>query len=374
MLNVNLFNSLKDKLIVISYDSNYKVVFEKEVMKKDNLVLDLETERFIKFKTDNLESEMIILNSMIQNINVDFNKKTNALDVYFTTNTKGYGTVKTVKLKDKNNLVHSRRGKKKIHILLPENYDENKEYNLLIMIDGQNMYDIKKVGKYTKLNDPYNGWQVETSLKMLYDKYKTKEFIVVGLETTGVARMKELTLPSSFGKLKEESLNEIESSVRVGSLDKTSNFIMDTVLPYMKLHYRISRFIGIGGSSAGGATSQYVGLKYHKIFKFILSLSPAMAVWSDETISKFYDDIKLKENPNLPYYFYNMGNRKGLEEYLNNLNVKTIDLLKEYGFEDNKIISYVEPSGEHNELMWRYATAYALEQICVKENEKYGKN
>ena len=99
-----------------------------------------------------------------------------------------------------------------------------------------------------------------------------------------------------------------------------------------------------------------------------------MAVWSDESIKKFYDDVKLNENPNPPYYFYNMGNREGLEEYLNKLNVKTLDLLKEHGYDENKIISYVEPSGEHNELMWRYATAYALEQITIKENKKYGKN
>ena len=52
---------------------------------------------------------------------------------------------------------------------------------------------------------------------------------------------------------------------------------------------------------------------------------------------------------------------------------RQIESLKEYGYTDDKIISYVEPNGEHNEIMWRYATAYALEQIILKENEN-GKN
>ena len=68
-----------------------------------------------------------------------------------------------------------------------------------------------------------------------------------------------------------------------------------------------------------------------------------------------------------------MGNRKGLEEYLNKINSKTLDMLKEFGYDENKIISYCEPNGEHNEIMWRYAVAYALEQIILKEKEN-GKN
>ena len=305
---------------------------------------------------------------MIQQIDISFNKKTKGLDVSFSTKTKDYGFIKTVKLKDKENLVHAKHNKKRIHILHPMDFNPQEEYNLLIMIDGQNMFDIKKVGKYTKLNDPYGGWQIETSLKMLYDKYDVKKFIVVGIETTGMARMKELTLPSSFGKVKEEADQGIVQCTLVGALDKTSNFIMNTVIPYIKENYKISDFIGIGGSSAGGATSQYMGIKHHEYFKFILSLSPAMAIWDDETMLNFYKEVKLESNFKPPYYFYNMGNRKGLEAYLNKLNHNTLDLLKKCGYDENRIISYVEPLGEHNEIMWRYATAYALEQIILKEN------
>lgn len=373
MLKIQITNNLQEALTVISFDKEYNVLFEKEVSNLDLLVVDTDYEKFLKFKTKDLESEMVILNNMIQNILVDFNKKTKALDVSFYTNSNDYGFIKTIKLKDKVNLVYSRWHKKKVHILFPPNFDENKEYNLLIMIDGQNMFDTSKVGKYTKLNDPYNGWQIETSLKMLYDKYMTNEFIVVGIETTGVIRMKELTLPSSFGTLKPETDKGLIECTKVGALDKTSEFIMNTVIPYIKSKYKITDFIGIGGSSAGGATSQYMGLKHNTFFKFILSLSPAMAIWDDETMEKFYKEVKLKDNKDLPYYFYNMGNRKGLEEYLNKLNSNTIELLKKYGFDDNKIISYVEPKGEHNEIMWRYAVAYALEQIILKENKKWEK-
>lgn len=366
MIDVKVKHTLKEELTVLFYDKDYNILFERELEKNDGFHFDIETEKFIRFETENYKSEFIILNGMIKNILVQFNKKTKALDVSFYTDDNDYGFVKSVKLKDELNLVHAKRNKKRIHILFPPKFDIEKEYNLLIMIDGQNMFDKSKVGKYTRLNDPYNGWQIETSLKMAYEKYDLKKFIVVGIETTGVARMKELTLPSSFGELKKGPLYGIEECVKVGALDKTTDFIMDTVIPYIKSIYLISDFIGIGGSSAGGATSQYVGIKYNKYFKFILSLSPAMAVWNDETITKFYDESKLKENKNLPYYFYNMGNREGLEEHLNLLNAKTLETLEEYGYDENKLISYYEPNGQHNEIMWRYAVAYALEQMILK--------
>lgn len=365
-MKININSTIKDKLKVIAYDESYKILFEKDLNPLD--ILKLGESKFLKFKTSTLESEIIVLNNMIQQIDISFNKKTNGLDVSFSTKTKDYGFVKTIKLKDKLNLVHAKGNKKRIHILHPSDFNPENEYNLLIMIDGQNMFDISKVGKYTRLNDPYRGWQIETSLKMLYDKYDAKKYIVVGIETTGVARMNELTLPSSFGELKKETEKGIADCTLVGALDKTSDFIMNTVIPYINQHYKISNFVGIGGSSAGGATSQYVGLKYHEYFRFILSLSPAMAIWTDETIEKFYKDIKLDSNKDLPYYFYNMGNRKGLEEYLNKLNSKTLTTLEKFGYDENKLFSYVEPLGEHNEIMWRYAVAYALEKITLKEN------
>ena len=369
MKDIKIKHTLKEELTVLMCDKEYKAEYEKELESNDVISLDLNETKFLRFETESLKSEFVILNGMVENILVKYNKKTKGLDVSFYTDDKNYGKVKTVKLVDKNNLVHAKRGKKRIHILLPPNFNAEEEYNLLIMIDGQNMYDKSKVGKYTKLNDPYGGWQIETSLKMAYEKYDLKKFIVVGVETTGIARMKELTLPASFGKLKEMELRGIEESVKVGALDKTTDFIMDTVIPYIKTNYIISDYIGIGGSSAGGATAQYIGVKYNNFFKFVLSLSPAMAIWSDETIEQFYLDSKLKENEDLPYYFYNMGNRKGLEEYLNNINEKTLEMLKEHGYNDKKLITYYEPNGEHNEIMWRYAVAYALEQIILKENE-----
>ena len=92
---------------------------------------------------------------------------------------------------------------------------------------------------------------------------------VLFVRNLSITRMKELTLPSNFGKLKKMELRGIEESVKVGALDKTTDFIMDTVIPYIKTNYIISDYVGIGGSSAGGATAQYIGVKYNKFFKFI---------------------------------------------------------------------------------------------------------
>ena len=54
MLKIEILNKLTENLTVISYDSEYEVLFEKEVSNLDLLVVDLEKEKFLKFKNKSL--------------------------------------------------------------------------------------------------------------------------------------------------------------------------------------------------------------------------------------------------------------------------------------------------------------------------------
>ena len=79
---------------------------------------------------------------------------------------KDYGFVKTIKLKDKLNLVHAKGNKKRIHILHPSDFNPENEYNLLIMIDGQNIafaldgWDSSKQKVYLGIKAPMGGAKV----------------------------------------------------------------------------------------------------------------------------------------------------------------------------------------------------------------------
>ena len=53
------------------------------------------------------------------------------------------------------------------------------------MFDSQNCFDLNKVGNYTSKNDPYGGWQIESSIN--------DEYIVVGIENADKYRSIELT-------------------------------------------------------------------------------------------------------------------------------------------------------------------------------------
>lgn len=369
-MNIQIKNSLKWKkisLILLDDIRNKKLpidlTFDNNITTID---VDLSANKYCYFTNGKTKTEMIILSELIKGLELRYNRKTKRYDCnLFIPNCNDYGTVETFILKDKENLPLSPNNSKVVNVLLPANYNKDKEYNLLIMADSQNLYDLKKVGKYTKLNDPYGGWQIETSLKALSNKYSSEEYIVAAIETTGEIRMSELTLNDSFGTLRN-NVTISKELFKTGKLDKTEQFIMNKLLPTIKEKYKISSKIGIGGSSAGGAFAQYIGIKNNSIFSFILALSPAFTFWSDETIKNFYSDVKLNENKNLPYFFYNIGKKGDLEQMLWDMNKNTISTLKEFGYTDDKIIIYEEPFADHNEIMWRYAFNYAMNEITKR--------
>ena len=258
---------------------------------------------------------------------------------------------------------------KNIHVLLPNNYDSSKKYGLIIMIDGQNMYDTSKVGRYTKKNDPYGSWQIETTLNKIANIYH-EEYIVCGIETTGIERMFEL-MPKYFGEFKNDcNLNSNLSKVaESGLLEKTGLFIMNRVIPFVKEKYSISDNIGIGGSSAGGNAAFHIGLNYYDVFKFILSFSPIFGCYEDEYLIDFYNKINFNKNKdNLPYFFFNVGKKGWLERCLWQENCNSLDLMVKCGYPEDKLFGYTEISAEHNEIMWRYAFNYFM-NIYHKEKK-----
>lgn len=329
------------------------------------LDIDLVKDYIVWFTNKKKKTEKVILSEAIDCLKIRYNRKSKRYDcVLLVDNCCDYGKVCSYKLKDEENLVISKNNEKIIHVLLPSNYDENKKYGLIIMIDGQNMYDTSKVGSYTKKNDPYGSWQVETTLKKIKELYKA-EYIVCGIETTGMERMFELT-PKYFGEFKvNDGLNEIAKN---GLLEKTGLFIMNMVLPFIKNNYLIDETnIGIGGSSAGGNAAFHIGLNYFDVFKFILSFSPVFGCYKEEFLVDFYNKLDFNKNKDkLPFFFFNVGKKGKLERYLCEENLNSLDLLIQNGYPKEKVFGYTEVSAEHNEIMWRYAFNYFM--------NIYGKN
>lgn len=326
--------------------------------------IDLNTYKYISFTDKKHQTEIIILSENLSQIELKYNRKIKKYVAnLMVNNVRNYGVVETFTLKDEINLFYREKNTKKINLLIPANYNKNKKYGLIIMFDSQNIFDKAKVGNYTKRNDPYGGWQIETTLAQLKSKYPNEEYLVCGIECADLYRELELSMDNSFGPKNPLAINE--DFVDIGYLDYLDNFIMFTLLPLIKEKYFIDKKkIGISGASAGGTACHYLGIKHYDLYQFILCFTPASGFYSDDAWQAFYQKLKLSDNQEkLPIFFYFQGKKGWLEHLLHKLNQNLIDNLKTCGYPEDKIIYYLEPQADHNELAWRYGFNYGLYTI-----------
>ena len=205
---MNIKIKCNDEFITHILDENYKEIREE---KSNSFNVFLDRDYFIYFSILDKKSEIIRLSNLLTSLEVNYLDDKEKLEVNI--NSENYGEVKVIKLKDEKNLFFREDKEKVINILLPFNYDKNKKYGLILMFDSQNIYDINKVGKYTLLNDPYGGWQVDSTLSIVKEKYG-KEYIVVGIEDADKYRATELTPSSKIYKFKEILKDLDEESLR----------------------------------------------------------------------------------------------------------------------------------------------------------------
>ncbi len=348
-------------LNILDKEYNLNRVIELKFNEKTTTVeFDLDKDCYIYLSNENnYKTEFVILSPNLENIYLKYNRRKQKYYIYLNSSNNFYQEAKSIVLKDEKNLFFRKDKSKIIDIIIPKDYDENKKYCLLIMFDGQNLFDKNNIGNYTDKNDPYGSWQIDVSLSMLKQTLD-KEFIVVGIEHTDFLRTNELLPPSSFGPLKDEDLlNEEEKE---GYIDYLDDFINETLLPYITSNYSIDlNNIGISGSSMGGLGCHYIGLKNLGKYKFILCYTPASALIIDPAWNAFYKKLSFKTNlEKLPLFYFFQGVGDDLEKILALGNKDLISNLINNGYPEHKIKKYIEPNAYHNEVWWRYAFNYMI--------------
>lgn len=347
-------------------DKEYNIIRTKEITIKNNEgILEFNNDKDFFYYLSNekdYKTEIVILSKNTSEVYLKYNRKKRRYYIYLNAPVDYYKNVESIILKDEVNLFFRPDKSKKIDILLPIDYDSNKKYGLLIMFDGQNLFDLETVNPYTDKNDPYGSWQVDKSMSMLRETLN-KEFIVVGIEHTDYLRTNELITPSSFGKLRDEGLFSEEE--KEGYIDYLDNFINETLLPYIYSNYSIDKnMMGISGSSMGGLGCHYIGLKNLGKYHFILCYTPASALIVDSAWNKFYKKLNFKNNlEKLPIFYLFQGEGDDLEKILAFGNTNLISNLINNGYPKELTFKYIEPSAYHNEVAWRYAFNYMIYEI-----------
>ncbi len=284
--------------------------------------------------------------------------KINDFNLYDNTpNAISYGYLYTKQFFIKDFMVEQNR---MVRVWLPSTYfeDENKTFPVLYMFDGQNMVD-----HYTTA---YGEWDLDTKIHELIKEKKMDGVILVGIDCphikNGMYRMQELC-PPYYQNLKKD-LNK-KNVIPTGNV--IGDYIVEHIKPEIDKTFRVSKKweeTGIGGSSMGGLCSFYTGLKYHNVFGYILSFSPAFFLFTDESIKEMIEYIQAPLNEIGRIYFFVGG--VGFEKKFIKPTLLVRNCLLKKGFDPNKLYYQHTPDLIHHESSWSKEFKHAITFLLKK--------
>lgn len=223
-----------------------------------------------------------------------------------------------------------------ISVYLPPSYhtDKNKNYPVVYMLDGQNVFD-----EFTAYSDE---WRVDELLESLITKEKLREVIVVAIPS-GPKRRYEYN-PWDF--------KDWGNKKATGEGGKTMKFIKETLKPTIDEKYRTlaaKENTGLIGSSLGGLMALYAAIEHDDVFGFVGAFSVAMAFENIEGKNVLFDAIKQKQKIGATKIYFDIGK----VEYGNYDRIETLEaLLLSRGVKVRNIKVVKDDLGRHCELDW----------------------
>lgn len=233
---------------------------------------------------------------------------------------------------------------RKIWLYLPPDYHTTtKTYPVLYMHDGQNLFD-----NATSFSGE---WQVDETLNNLFQQGNYGA-IVVGIDNGGAERLNEYSPwnnPSYGG----------------GQGDLYSQFIAETLKPYIDLNYRTKpepQYNAVLGSSMGGLISSYIGAKYPTVFQKVGNFSSAYWFAKPQLVN--YIATNSQNYSNSRIYFV-AGTNESTSMVPDNNDVKNAFQNKQLSVLNTQ--TKYDNYGTHSENYWRgeFAAAY----IWLFQNE-----
>ncbi|MBK9256260.1 MAG: T9SS type A sorting domain-containing protein [Saprospiraceae bacterium] len=216
---------------------------------------------------------------------------------------------------------------RKIWLYLPPDYETSaKNYPVLYMHDGQNLFDNKTA---------FAGeWRVDESLDSLFLK-GDHGCIVVGIE-------------NGHGQRLNEYSPWVNSQYGGGQGDEYVRFIVETLKPHIDSTYRTfpeADQTGVLGSSMGGLISVYGGVQYPQVFGRVGAFSSAF--WFSP---KSYEHVNTTGTNNETYFYMIAGNQESGNQTGDMQ--KMVTALKSSGSDDDRIKALAHPDGTHTERYW----------------------
>jgi len=255
---------------------------------------------------------------------------------------------------------------RKVHVWLPDGFEQNGKHDVLYMHDGQMLFDAK-----TTWNK--QDWGVDEIAGRLINEQKTRPFIVVAIDNGGTSLRHSEYFPekplSYLTPSFRESLYEIKRGPNTPLFGKPVHsddylsFIVFDLKPYIDSNFNVNtgrEYTFLMGSSMGGLISLYGVLEYPNIFggsanmsthwpgifpKNIGDVSPVSGAFFS-----YIADHLPKANQHKIYFDYG---DKTLDAFYPPLQKQVDKLFIEQGYDKEHFTSDFYPGALHDEVSWQ---------------------
>ncbi len=224
---------------------------------------------------------------------------------------------------------------RRIWIYLPPDYEStSKQYPVVYMHDGQNLFD----AFYSFAGE----WKIDESINELFDN-NDYGAIVVGIDNGGNQRINEYSpwIKPGYGG---------------GDGELYAEFIVNTLKPFIDSNYRTytgREYTAIAGSSMGANISMYTGIEYQEVFSKVGIFSPAF--WFTDSIYLHVSEEGLHHE--MRFYFVAGDNESAdmIEDMMS-----MVDILVAEGAASDDLRLLHHADGAHSEWYWarEYPAAY----------------
>ncbi len=221
-------------------------------------------------------------------------------------------------------LQHSRD----IYVYKPKNYHRDQTYPLIVMHDGQNLFDSSRAfGGRT--------WNAEHTLDHLIKTEQMSPAIVVAIDNT----------PDRM----EEYIWERQG-------ERYVDFLIHELIPHIEQSYKLKKgaeFRALMGSSLGGLISLRSALHRPESFGLVAALSPSIW-WNNKEILELFE-----RSSQLPLKIYlDMGTREGER-------AQDLEMLAEIlrNRAHTSFLAWIDQWGGHNEAAWAHRLPFALKYL-----------
>jgi enterochelin esterase-like enzyme len=219
-------------------------------------------------------------------------------------------------------------------VFLPPGFTRQRFRPLLVMFDGQNIFDDETAFA--------GGWHMDELVSALSPRAHFRPAIV-GLHHGGDSRLDELA--------------PFRTTRGGGKLDGLLSWMGTTLLPMLRAELAlIDGPLGavIGGSSMGGLASFYAHFARPDLFGGTLTMSPSLWFGKDQ-VTKF---ILSRGKPDPSRIYFDWGSREGREMSLPaNAMAEHLETL---GYDEEQLMIRRDLKGKHNEIDWRRRMPRAL--------------